>query len=238
MNAKYRNIFVLTGAGISQESGIPTFRSTDGLWNNHKIEDVATIDAYYKNQDYLHDFYNQMRQDLIEKKPNSAHFALAKLEQEYKGHVHIITQNIDTLHEKAGSKNLYHMHGKINELVCLNCGKTYETWQEASSESICPSCNVAGMIKPNIVFFGEMPLYMDKIESLLRISDLFISIGTSGVVYPAAGFVQTAKYYGAKTIEINLEPFSINPHFDKHIQGKAGTIIPLLVDKLLTPNEE
>ncbi len=237
MSAKYKSIFVLTGAGISQESGIPTFRSSDGLWNNHKIEDVATIEAYYKNQDYLHEFYNQMRIDLIEKKPNPAHLALAKLEKEYQGAVHIITQNIDTLHEKAGTQNLYHMHGKINELVCLNCGHTYETWQsDVSSENICPNCNTQGMIKPNIVFFGEMPLYMDKIEKLLKTSDLFISIGTSGVVYPAAGFVQTAKYYGAKTIEINLEPFSTNPHFDKHITGKAGQIVPELVDKLLNEN--
>lgn len=236
MKKKYHRIVFLTGAGISQESGIPTFRSDTGLWNNHKVEDVATIEAYYKNQDYVHDFYNQMRPDLFNKKPNPAHLAIAKLEQEYDGEVYVITQNIDTLHEKANTKNLYHMHGKINELVCLNCAHTYQTWSDASSESICPNCNTQGMIKPNIVFFGEMPLYMDKIEALLRSCDLFVSVGTSGVVYPAAGFVQTAKYYGATTIEINLDPVLSNFHFDKHITGKAGEVIPQFVDELLKAN--
>lgn len=230
---KYNRIVFLTGAGISQESGISTFRSETGLWNNHRVEDVATIEAYYKNQDYVHDFYNQMRPDLWDKKPNSAHLAITKLQQNYDGEVFIITQNIDTLHEKAKSKNIYHIHGKINELVCMNCGHVYETWADASSESICPKCNTQAMIKPNIVFFGETPLYMDKVEHLLKTCDLFISVGTSGVVYPAAGFVQTAKYHGADTIEINLDTTSNNFYFDKHIIGKAGTKLPELVNKLL-----
>jgi NAD-dependent deacetylase len=236
MTTKYKRIVFLTGAGISEESGISTFRSSDGLWNNHKVEDVATIEAYYKNQDFVHDFYNQMRPDLYTKQPNAAHLAITKLQNEYNADIHVITQNIDTLHEKAKTKNLYHMHGKINELVCLNCGHTYETWSDASSESICPQCNTQGMIKPNIVFFGEMPLYMNKIEPLLRSCDLFVSVGTSGVVYPAAGFVQTAKYYGAKTIEINLDPILSNLHYDKHITGKAGTTLPLFVENLLNEN--
>ena len=230
---KYKKILFLTGAGISAESGISTFRSENGLWNNHRVEDVATIEAYYKNQDYVHEFYNNMRPDLWNSKPNDAHLAITKLQQYYDGDVYIVTQNIDTLHEKAKSKNIYHIHGQINQIVCMNCGNVHETWGDVNSESICYNCNVMGTLKPNIVFFGEYPLYIDKVESLLRVCDLFISVGTSGVVYPAAGFVQTAKYYGADTIEINLEPTSNNLYFDKHIMGKAGIELPRLVEDLL-----
>lgn len=233
MDRKYNRIVFLTGAGISQESDIPTFRSQTGLWNNHRVEDVATIEAFHKNPDFVHEFYNQMRKDLINKKPNPAHLAITELQNNFNGEVYIITQNIDTLHEKANSKNIFHMHGSINELVCLNCGRTHTTWNEASSETICPHCETLGFIKPNIVFFGEMPLYMDKIEKLLKTCDLFISVGTSGVVYPAAGFVQTAKYYGATTIEINLDMASNNFFFDKHIYGKAGSILPNFIKRLL-----
>ena len=233
MDRKYNRIVFLTGAGISQESDIPTFRSQTGLWNNHRVEDVATIEAFHKNPDFVHEFYNQMRKDLINKKPNPAHLAITELQNNFNGEVYIITQNIDTLHEKANSKNIFHMHGSINELVCLNCGRTHTTWNEASSETICPHCETLGFIKPNIVFFGEMPLYMDKIEKLLKNCDLFISVGTSGVVYPAAGFVQTAKYYGATTIEINLDMASNNFFFDKHIYGKAGSILPNFIKRLL-----
>ena len=231
---KYNRIVFLTGAGISQESGIPTFRSETGLWNNHPVEDVATIEAFQKNPDYVHDFYNQMRPSLFEKQPNPAHLSITKLQNNYDAEVHIITQNIDTLHEKAKSKNIYHIHGSINELVCQNCGHIITTWSDASTETQCPQCETQGFIKPNIVFFGETPLYMDKAEHLLRTCDLFISVGTSGVVYPAAGFVQTAKYYGATTIDINPEPAYLNPYFDKHIKGKAGTILPLFVEELLS----
>ncbi len=234
---KYKKILFLTGAGISAESGISTFRSENGLWNNHRVEDVATIEAYYKNQDYVHDFYNNMRPDLWNSKPNDAHLAITKLQQNYDGEVYIVTQNIDTLHEKAKNKNIYHIHGQINQIVCMNCGNIYETWGDVTSESICCNCNLMGTLKPNIVFFGEYPLYMDKIENLLRICDLFISVGTSGVVYPAAGFVQTAKYYGVDTIEINLEPTSNNLYFDKHIVGKAGVELPRLVEALLKNND-
>ena len=233
MDRKYNRIVFLTGAGISQESDIPTFRSQSGLWNNHRVEDVATIEDFHKNPDFVHEFYNQMRKDLINKKPNPAHLAITELQNNFNGEVYIITQNIDTLHEKANSKNIFHMHGTINELVCLNCGRTHTTWNEASSETICPHCETLGFIKPNIVFFGEMPLYMDKIEKLLKTCDLFISVGTSGVVYPAAGFVQTAKYYGATTVEINLDMASNNFFFDKHIYGKAGSILPNFIKKLL-----
>lgn len=233
MREKYRKIVFLTGAGISAESGLATFRSADGLWNNHRVEDVATIEAYWRNQDYVHDFYNNMKPELWNAKPNDAHLAITKLQQEYPAEVHIITQNVDTLHEKAKSKNVYHIHGQINQAVCMNCGKVMESWGDVTSETVCSGCGVMGMMKPNIVFFGENLLYMDKVEDLLRKADLFVSVGTSGVVFPAASFVQTAKYYGADTIEFNLEQTSNNFYFDKHIMGKAGGTLPKFVDELL-----
>ena len=233
MRDKYYKIFILTGAGISAESGLATFRSENGLWNNHRVEDVATIEAYYRNPDYVHDFYNNMKPELWNAKPNKAHLAITKLQKEYPAEVNIVTQNVDTLHEKAKSKNVYHIHGQINQAVCLNCGQVLETWGDVSSETICENCHVMGMMKPNIVFFGENLLYMDKVEELLHTSDLFISIGTSGVVFPAASFVQTAKYYGADTIEFNLEPTSNNFYFDQHVMGKAGVTLPKFVDELL-----
>lgn len=233
MRDKYHRILILTGAGISAESGLSTFRSENGLWNNHRVEDVATIEAYYKNPDYVHDFYNEMKPELLKAKPNAAHLAITKLQTEYPAEVNIVTQNVDTLHEKAGSQNVYHIHGQINQAVCMNCGHVIETWGDVTSETVCENCQVTAMMKPNIVFFGENLLCMDKVEELLRSSDLFISVGTSGVVFPAASFVQTAKYYGADTIEFNLETTSNNSYFDKHIMGKAGTTLPKFVDELL-----
>ncbi len=234
MRDSYKKIVFLTGAGISAESGLATFRSENGLWNNHRVEDVATIEAYYKNPDYVHDFYNEMKPELWNAKPNKAHLAITKLQKEYPADVHIITQNVDTLHEKAKSKNIYHIHGQINQAVCMNCGQVLETWGDVTSETVCKNCQVMGMMKPNIVFFGENLLYMDKVEELLRSCDLFVSVGTSRVVFPAASFVQTAKYYGADTIEFNLEATSNNFYFDKHVMGKAGETLPKFVDGLLS----
>ena len=208
MAKTYKRILFLTGAGISAESGLATFRSENGLWNNHRVEDVATIEAYYRNQDYVHDFYNNMKPELWNAKPNAGH-------------------------EKAKSKNVIHIHGQINQAVCMNCGHVLETWGDVTSETVCEDCHIMGMMKPNIVFFGENLLYMDKVERLLSTSDLFVSVGTSGVVYPAAGFVQTAKYYGADTLEFNLEPTSNNFYFDRHIMGKAGDTLPQFVSELL-----
>ena len=233
MNKSYKSIVVLTGAGISAESGLATFRSSNGLWNNHRVEDVATIEAFQRNPEFVHDFYNQMKPELLAAKPNPAHLALTKLQNNYPAPVSIITQNVDTLHEKAQSRNIYHIHGQINQAVCLNCGHVLETWNDVTTETVCPQCSVAGMMKPNIVFFGENLLYMDKVERLLASCDLFLSIGTSGVVFPAAAFVQTAKLYGAETYEFNLEKTSNNFYFDHHIFGKAGDILPPFVDELL-----
>ena len=233
MDKKYKSIVVLTGAGISAESGLATFRSSNGLWNNHRVEDVATIEAFQRNPEFVHDFYNQMKPELLAAKPNPAHLALTKLQDNYPAPVSIITQNVDTLHEKAKSRNIYHIHGQINQAVCLNCGHVLETWNDVTTETVCSQCSVAGMMKPNIVFFGENLLYMDKVERLLASCDLFISVGTSGVVFPAAAFVQTAKLYGAETYEFNLEKTSNNFYFDHHIFGKAGETLPPFVDELL-----
>ena len=231
---QYHRIFILTGAGISAESGLATVRSANGLWNNHKVEDVASIEGFERNPALVHDFYNDLKKEVQGVEPNAAHKAITTLQEKYPAEVNVITQNVDTLHEKAGNKNVYHIHGQINQAVCLNCGHVLETWGNVDTETVCPHCQVMGMMKPNIVFFGENLLCMDVVERLLRQSDLFISIGTSGVVYPAAGFVQTAKYYGADTIEFTLEPTANNYLFDKHIYGKAGETFSKYVEELLT----
>lgn len=230
---KYKNIVILTGAGISAESGLATFRSEDGLWNKHRVEDVATIEAFYRNPDYVHEFYNEMRPELFNAQPNAAHKAITVLQEKYPANISVVTQNVDTLHEKAGNKNVYHIHGQINQMRCLNCGHVFESWGEFSSEDVCENCGIAAVLKPNIVFFGEDLLYMDKVDNLLRTCDLFLSVGTSGVVYPAAGFVQIAKMFGADTYEFNMEKTSNNRMFDEHIYGPAGTTLPEFVNKLL-----
>lgn len=234
MPKTYSNIVVLTGAGISAESGLATFRSANGLWNNHRVEDVATIEAFQRNPEYVHDFYNEMKPELLRAKPNPAHLCLTKLQQAFPNRVSIVTQNVDTLHEKAGNTNVYHIHGQINQAVCLNCGHILESWGDITTETVCPHCEAVGFMKPNIVFFGENLLYMDKVDSLLQNCDLFISVGTSGVVFPAAAFVQIAKQNGAETWEFNLENTSNNYYFDHHIFGPAGTTLPRFVDGLIT----
>lgn len=229
----YKHIVFLSGAGISAESGLSTFRSENGLWNNHRVEDVATIEAYLRNPDYVHQFYNDMRPELFKAEPNQAHLAITELQNNYPAQIDVVTQNVDTLHEKAGNQNVYHIHGQINQIVCMNCGHVFETWGDITSEDKCKNCQTIGMLKPNIVFFGENLLYMNKVDSMLKSCDLFISVGTSGVVYPAAGFVQIAKMFGADTIELNMEKTSNNLLFDRHIYGPAGTTLPALVKKFL-----
>lgn len=233
MNKTYRKIAVLTGAGISAESGLATFRSSNGLWNNHKVEDVASIEGFERNPALVHDFYNDLKLEIQKAKSNAAHLAVTRLQREYPAEVNVITQNVDTLHEKAGCKNVYHIHGQINQAVCLNCGHILETWGDVDTQTVCPYCNIAGMMKPNIVFFGENLLCMDKVDAILRTCDLFVSVGTSGVVYPAAGFVQIAKYYGADTIEFTLDMTANNYLFDRHVYGKAGETLPSYVEELI-----
>lgn len=235
---KFQNIVILTGAGISAESGLATFRASNGLWNNHKVEDVATIEAFERNPAYVHEFYNDLKKELAAAKPNAAHLAITRLQKEYPADISVITQNVDILHEKAENRNIYHIHGQINQAVCLNCGHILETFGDVDTETVCPHCQVSGMMKPNIVFFGENLLCMDEVDTLLRRCDLFLSVGTSGVVFPAAAFVQTAKYYGAATYEFNLEPTSNNFYFDKHIFGPAGTTLPAFVDEMINSNNQ
>src|SRR5688572_11753045 len=194
---QYASIVVLTGAGISAESGIKTFRDNNGLWENHRVEDVCTPEAFTRNPELVQQFYNARRRQLVaEAKPNPAHAALADFERNFGGDFILITQNVDDLHERAGSRNLRHMHG---ELLKARCSKTQIVvpWTaNITADTPCPCCSKTGLLRPHIVWFGEMPLFMDEIEAALSRCDLFVSIGTSGQVYPAAGFVQMAAAYG------------------------------------------
>lgn len=228
-----QNIVVLTGAGISAESGLATFRAADGLWEGHRVEDVATPEAYRRDPALVHQFYDARRARLEEVEPNAAHHALAKLDAEWAGDFLLVTQNVDDLHERAGSKRLIHMHGELTKGWCLACDERF-AWKGAMGEGAsCPGCSASGRVRPDIVWFGEMPYEMDAIEEALRSCDLFVSIGTSGAVYPAAGFVQTARYCGAKTLEMNLEPSLGSFLFDDSRAGKATELVPAFVKELL-----
>ncbi len=236
MKFPYKNIVILTGAGISAESGIQTFRTQDGLWENHRIEDVATPEGFAANPDLVQGFYNQRRMKLLEPsiQANPAHRALGRLEDELDGTVTVITQNIDNLHEKGGSKNIIHMHGELLKSRCSESGQVFEQVNDIRTGDLCHCCQIPSQIRPHIVWFGEMPLQMGEIYSALERADLFISIGTSGVVYPAAGFVHDAKMHGAHTIEINLEPSAVESEFEEKRYGKASVEVPKLVEELLS----
>lgn len=233
-----KSIVILTGAGISAESGIQTFRASDGLWENHRIEEVATPEGFAANPALVHKFYNARRQSLTRVTPNPAHIALATLEtamQNRGDDFLLVTQNVDDLHERGGSRALLHMHGDLKSSKCLGCDWVGPQTGDTSIDTRCTRCDSRATIRPDIVWFGEMPYFMDKIERALQSCDLFVSIGTSGAVYPAAGFVQTAKAYGAKTLELNLEPSAGSLHFDETRLGPAGTLVPAWVDAILKP---
>ncbi|MEI6897913.1 MAG: Sir2 family NAD+-dependent deacetylase [Psychromonas sp.] len=232
---KYKKIVVLTGAGISAESGIATFRDKNGLWEKYKLEDVATLDGYKKDPALVLNFYNQRRQDFCTDKiqPNAAHYALAELEKKFTGDFLLVTQNIDNLHEQAGSKKVIHMHGELLKARCPQTNQIVNWMEDMSAHDLCHCCQYPENLRPHIVWFGEMPLGLDIIYHHLSQADLFISIGTSGTVYPAAGFVEEAKSVGAYSIEINLDGSEIHSHFDKVLQGKATQIVPSLVENLL-----
>ncbi|WP_311568372.1 Sir2 family NAD+-dependent deacetylase [Photobacterium arenosum] len=239
MHFPYRNIVILTGAGISAESGIKTFRDQDGLWENHRIEDVATPEGFNRDPYLVQSFYNQRRQQLESGtvQPNAAHYALSRLEKELDGTVTVITQNIDNLHEKAGSHNVIHMHGELLKAECSQSGQTIEWSGDISLDDSCHCCQIPAPLRPNVVWFGEMPQSMDKIYSALVAADLFIAIGTSGSVYPAAGFVHEAAMHGSHTLELNLEPSIVESEFDEKRYGPASRIVPELVDELLAPTD-
>jgi NAD-dependent deacetylase len=231
--AGFRNIVVLTGAGISAESGLATFRGPDGLWEGHRVEDVATPQAFRRDPELVHAFYDARRERLKSVEPNAAHRALARLDSEWPGELLIVTQNVDDLHERAGARRLLHMHGELNSAWCLACDGRMRWEREMSSGPECPSCGAEGRLRPDIVWFGEMPYEMERIDRALLDSDLFVSIGTSGAVYPAAGFVQTARYAGAQTLELNLEPTLGSVWFDQSRTGPAGELVPAWVDEML-----
>ena len=227
------SIVILTGAGVSAESGLATFRGADGLWEGHRVEDVATPEAYRRDPALVHQFYDARRERLATVEPNEAHKAIARLDAEWPGQFLLVTQNVDDLHERAGSKRLIHMHGQNTKGWCLDCDERFP-WQGPMGESAyCPTCNSIGRVRPDIVWFGEMPYEMERIEDALRECDLFVSIGTSGAVYPAAGFVQTARYCGAHTVEINLEPSLGSYLFNESRTGKASVEVPKWVEELL-----
>ncbi len=230
-------IVILTGAGISKESGLDTFRDADGIWAQVRIEDVATPEAFSRDPARVHDFYNARRGGLLNPavQPNAAHVALAKLEQAWPGDVLLVTQNIDDLHERAGSKRLIHMHGEMLKARCTLCDAVTPWRQDLSTETACPSCAGSGGMRPDVVWFGEMPYEMERIYAALARCGLFLSIGTSGNVYPAAGFVQEARQVaGAHTIELSLEPSSGVSGFDEARHGPATALVPAFVDTLLT----
>ena len=217
------SIFVLTGAGISKESGIQTFRDSDGLWNNHRIEDVASPEGFYRNPSLVYDFYNNRRRELNSgTEPNKGHFDLTKLEKTFK--INIITQNIDDLHEKAGSSSIIHMHGELNKARCImNDNHLFEWFEDLNETHKCPDCG--SQMRPAIVWFGEMPLQMEEIHDLAEQSALFVSIGTSGEVYPAAGFVTMFRDMRKPTVELNLEPSRNQDQFDFAIHKPASVAV-------------
>lgn len=229
-------IVILTGAGISAESGLGTFRDAGGLWAQHAIEDVATPEGFARNPQLVHAFYNARRAQAADADPNPAHDALARLEAEHPGEVLIITQNVDNLHEKAGSQQVLHMHGALAGALCNACGARWTAPLVMSPEDPCPSCGTAAT-RPDVVWFGEYPYHPDITEQALAEADLFAAIGTSGQVYPAAAFVQMARSMGAHTVELNLEPSAASQDFQECRLGKASEIVPSWVDEILSTTQ-
>jgi NAD-dependent deacetylase len=231
--AEIRNIVILTGAGISAESGIDTFRSAGGLWEQHRVEDVATPEGFARDPALVLGFYDMRRKALGKVLPNAAHDALARLDAEWKcGELLIVTQNVDDLHERAGARRVLHMHGELKSALCRSC-EMRSPWDAPMSDyPPCPVCR-APMLRPDVVWFGEMPYQMDRIYRALREADLFVSIGTSGAVYPAAGFVRDARDLGVRTLELNLERSEGSHWFHESRQGPAGELVPAWVAEVL-----
>jgi NAD-dependent deacetylase len=230
---RFRNIVILTGAGLSAESGISTFRDPSGVWAKFDWQEVATPEGFARNPARVHEFYNMRRRDHARVGPNAAHHALARLEREHTGSVLVVTQNVDALHEAAGSQNLIHMHGELLKAWCLACDARQPWLDDLSTETPCPACARSGRMRPDVVWFGEMPYHMERIQAALEECDLFISIGTSGNVYPAAGFVADARAAGAHTVELNLEPSEGRRLFAEAHHGPATRIVPTYVERLL-----
>lgn len=223
-------IVILTGAGVSAESGLGTFRDTDGLWTRYDLREVATPEGFARNPALVHEFYNARRANALTAQPNAAHRALARLQGARAG-VMLVTQNIDDLHERAGSREVVHMHGQILRARCAACGACWAAPERMAPEDACPGCG-ASATRPDVVWFGEYPYYMERIAEALARCDLFVAIGTSGEVYPAAGFVEEARGHGAITLELNLDP-SATGRFDRVIAGPASETVPAWVAEVL-----
>lgn len=241
MGRAVRRVVVLTGAGVSAESGIRTFRAADGLWEDHRVEDVATPEAFVRDPSLVQRFYNARRRQLVggdgalAVTPNGAHEALTRFESrltEAGGEFFLITQNVDDLHERAQTKNVRHMHGELLKVRCVRTGKIFPWTTDCGTDTACSCCDRRGTLRPHIVWFGEIPLYMDEIHHELSQADLFVSIGTSGNVYPAAGFFQIAKMHGAWTVELNLEPSQNAAVFDEGFYGLASEVVPRYFETL------
>lgn len=227
-----KKIVVLTGAGISAESGLGTFRDTGGLWAKHRIEDVATPEGFSRNPQLVMDFYNARRAQAAKAAPNAGHMALAALERRFGGDLLVVTQNVDDLHEKAGSRNVIHMHGALKRALCAACGHRWPAQMVMAPGDPCPACT-RGAARPDVVWFGELPYQMDRISEALAQANLFASVGTSGNVYPAAGFVAEARRQGALTVEFNLEPSAVGGLFDDVRLGPASDTLPKWAEEIL-----
>ncbi|WP_183095074.1 NAD-dependent deacylase [Nocardioides stalactiti] len=227
-------VVVLTGAGISAESGVPTFRDADGLWEGHRVEDVATPEGFLADPELVLRFYDERRAALAHVGPNPAHVGLAALERVLGDDLMLVTQNIDDLHERAGSHRVVHMHGELLSSLCVRCGRRTPFQGDMLGAPPCGSCG-KGDLRPDVVWFGEIPYHMDEIVDALVECDLFVSIGTSGAVYPAAGFVQQARAYGARTLELNLVASEGTHFFHEARHGRAGDLVPRWVDELVNP---
>nr|WP_320133886.1 Sir2 family NAD+-dependent deacetylase [uncultured Holophaga sp.] len=232
MNTSAPSLVILTGAGISAESGLRTFRASDGLWEEHRVEDVATPEGFERDPGLVQRFYNDRRRQLREVTPNAAHEALAELERHWQGDFLLVTQNVDDLHDRAGNRKLLHMHGELYKVRCQRCRGVFHWEQDLHPVAACPSCGSLGEMRPHIVWFGEMPLHMERIGEALSTCDLFMAIGTSGNVYPAAGFVGMVPSR-ARRIEVNLEPSQVSRAFPEHRTGPATQTVPALVQELL-----
>lgn len=233
-----QNILILTGAGISAESGIETFRDAGGLWENHPVEQVATPEGFAADPVLVHRFYNQRRAALKTVEPNAAHIALGRLQTEHAGHVTLVTQNVDDLHERAlklngGTADIIHMHGELRSALCSACSHRWRQESDLSLNSTCPACQTVGGPRPDIVWFGEMPYAMNTIEARLQSCDLFVSIGTSGAVYPAAGFIAQARAMRKPALELNLEPSQGSGLFTETRYGPATQVVTAWVDEIL-----
>jgi NAD-dependent deacetylase len=225
-------IVVLTGAGISAESGVATFRDAGGLWEGHSIDDVATPEGFERDPDLVQRFYDERRRAVASVVPNAAHFALARLERAFGDELLVVTQNVDDLHERAGTRNLVHMHGELRRALCAACGARPAWDADLEPGPPCPACGER-MLRPDVVWFGEMPYGLDRIEDAVVACDVFASIGTSGAVYPAAGYVALAAAFGAWTVELNLEPSDALIPFDDARAGPAGELVPAWVDEVV-----